>query len=63
MSPDTNPSIDLYPISTGLVGLSHPLEILNMLGIGLPPNSTDLQIVDVFLKLGQPPLFENKLKS
>ena len=53
VSTNTNPGIDHYPISTGFVGLGHLLEIFNMLGIGLPTNSTDLHMVD--LRSDSPP--------
>ena len=48
MSAHPNPGIDLDPISTGFISLSHPLEIIDMLGIGLPANSTHLQVLDVY---------------
>ena len=50
VSTNTNPGIDHYPISTGFVGLGHLLEIFNMLGIGLPANSADLQILERMLR-------------
>ena len=47
MSAHPNPGIDLDPISTGFISLSHLLEIINMLGIGLPAYSTDLVLISV----------------
>ena len=45
MSAHPNPGIDQDPISTGFISLTHLLEIINMLGIGLPANSTDLVLI------------------
>ena len=45
MSTNPNPGIDEDPISTGFISLTHLLQILNMLGIRLPANSTDLVLI------------------
>ena len=50
VSANTNPGVDDHTISTGFVGLRHLLEIFNMLGIWLPTNGTDLQVLDLIHK-------------
>ena len=50
MSTNPHPGIDYHPMSAGFVTLAHLLKIFNMLGVGLPTNSTDLGISEIFFE-------------